>query len=95
MALSIEDVRHVALLARLGLTADEEAHLGDHLGRVLEYMARLDELDVTGVEAMAHPVPASQPERPDVSRPGLTQDEALAAAPQPVAGGFAVPRIIE
>lgn len=95
MPLSTDDVRHVALLARLALTPEEETRFGEQLGRVLDYVARLDELDVTNVEPMAHPVPVSQPERADVSRPGLSRDEALASAPQPVSGGFGVPRIIE
>lgn len=93
--MTVEEVRHVAQLARIGLSADDEVRLGEQLGRILEYTARLDELDVTDVEPMTHPFPAFQPERPDVALPGLTQDEALAQAPQPVAGGFAVPRIIE
>lgn len=95
MALTPEDVRHVALLARLSLTPQEEARFGQQLGRILDYVDRLAEVDVAGVEPMAHPVPMAQPERPDVSRPGLSPEEALAAAPQPVAGGFGVPRIIE
>lgn len=95
MALSPDEVRHVALLARLSLSPEEEARFGQQLGRILEYVDRLGEVDVTGVEPMAHPVAMAQPERPDVSRPGLSQEEALSSAPQPVAGGFGVPRIIE
>ena len=95
MSLTVDEVRHVARLARLALSPEEEALFTDQLGRVLDYVARLETLDVTGVEPMAHPVPAAQPERPDEARPGLTREEALAGAPQPVAGGFAVPRIIE
>lgn len=95
MALTPEDVRHVALLARLSLSPEEEARFGQQLGRILDYVDRLGEVDVSGVEPMAHPVPMAQPERPDVARAGLSPEEALAQAPQPVAGGFGVPRIIE
>lgn len=95
MALSQDEVRHVAWLARLRLTPDEETRFGDQLGRVLEYVALLDELDVEGVEPMAHPESVRKPERKDETRQGLSRDDVLRNAPQAVAGGFAVPRIIE
>lgn len=95
MALSQDEVRHVAWLARLRLTPEEESRFGEQLGRVLEYVAVLDELDVEGIEPMAHPMSAHKPERKDECRPGLSREEALEGAPQAVAGGFAVPRIIE
>lgn len=95
MSLPIEKVRQLSQLARIGISVDDEVRLGEQLGRILDYMAKLDEVDVTGVAPMLHPFPANQPERADVALPGLTPEEALAQAPQPVAGGFGVPRIIE
>jgi aspartyl-tRNA(Asn)/glutamyl-tRNA(Gln) amidotransferase subunit C len=95
MSLSREQVRHVAHLARLALTPEDEERFARQLGGILEYVERLQQADVSGVEPMAHSVPMSGPERPDVVQPSLPRDEALAAAPQRVGDGVAVPKIIE
>lgn len=95
MALSPEDVRHVALLARLALTPEEEERYARQLGQILGYVERLQGLDLTGIEPMAHALPLPPLLREDVVRPSLPRDEALAAAPQRVGDGAAVPKIIE
>jgi aspartyl-tRNA(Asn)/glutamyl-tRNA(Gln) amidotransferase subunit C len=95
MSLTREQVRHVAHLARLALTPEDEERFSRQLGGILEYVERLQQADVTGVEPMAHSVPMNGPERSDVVLPSLARDEALAAAPQRVGDGVAVPKIIE
>lgn len=95
MSLSREQVRHVAHLARLALSPEDEERFARQLGGILEYVERLQQADVSGVEPMAHSVPMNGPERADEVHASLPRDEALAAAPQRVGDGVAVPKIIE
>jgi len=89
------DVKYVAHLARLALTPDEEKKLASQLGSVLDYIEKLKELDVTGVEATAHAVPMVNVTRPDEIRPSLPHDDALRNAPATANGLFIVPKIVE
>jgi aspartyl-tRNA(Asn)/glutamyl-tRNA(Gln) amidotransferase subunit C len=93
--LTLEEVRKVARLARLALTDDEADTMRAQLEQILTYMAELDGVDVSGVEPTYHAIPMDAPLRPDVIRPGLPREEALAAAPASEAGGFAVPKVME
>src|SRR5688572_12584817 len=93
--LTLEQVRHVGRLAALELTDTEVRALCDDLGSILDHMAALDALDVRGVEPTFRPVPMAAPLREDRLRPSLAQEEALAAAPEHEAGGFAVPKVLE
>lgn len=89
------DIHDVAHLARLALTPTEEARFGAQLGDVLAYMEQLEEVDVSGVEPMAHAVPLSNVARPDAVRPSLPHEEALRNAPAQANGLFVVPKIVE
>ena len=89
------DIHYVAHLARLELTPQEESHLGGQLDSILEYVAKLKELDVTGVEPTAHAVPMVNVTRLDEARPGLTNEEAIRNAPAAANGLFLVPKIVE
>ena len=89
------DVRYVAHLARLSLTPEEEQVFGAQLGQVLDYMAKLNELDVSLVEPTAHAVPLVNVTRPDEVRPSLPPEESLRNAPAAVNGLFQVPKIVE
>jgi aspartyl-tRNA(Asn)/glutamyl-tRNA(Gln) amidotransferase subunit C len=97
MALSQEDVRRIASLARLRLSPEEERVFQGQLSAILDYVRQLEELDVTGVEPMTHALAAGEapPLRPDEVREGLPAGEALAAAPARQDTCFLVPRIIE
>ena len=88
------DVAHVARLARLELTEEELELFTGQLADVLDHARDLDALDVSGVPPTAHPLPLRNVLRDDVPRPGLGQDEALAAAPQVEAGRFRVPPVL-
>jgi aspartyl-tRNA(Asn)/glutamyl-tRNA(Gln) amidotransferase subunit C len=94
MSISEEEVRHVALLARLGLTDDEVLRLRDELSNILEQVDKIGELDLEGVEPMAHAVDLTNVTRPDENRPSLTQEEALLNAPESRDGAFVIPRIV-
>jgi len=89
------DIQYVANLARISLTTDEEAKLGYQLGDILGYVKKLEELDVTGVEPMAHAVPLANVLRADEVRPSIPQEVALANAPKQANGLFIVPKIVE
>jgi aspartyl-tRNA(Asn)/glutamyl-tRNA(Gln) amidotransferase subunit C len=89
------DVHYVAHLARLELTPEEERKLGGQLDAILHYVQKLGELDVTGLEPMAHAVPLANVTRPDEVRPSLPSAEALRNAPAQASGLFTVPKIVE
>ena len=95
MALSRDEVRKVALLARLELTDDEIDEQAKHLNALLEQFEKLQELDVTGIEPTSHSMPVVNVFREDVSRPCLSRQDVLANAPQQRDGCFVVPRIVE
>jgi aspartyl-tRNA(Asn)/glutamyl-tRNA(Gln) amidotransferase subunit C len=97
MSLSLDEVRRIAVLARLELSPDEERVFQGQLSAILEYVKQLEELDVSGVEPMTHALAAGEaaPLREDEVRPSLAPDVALAAAPAREGTFFKVPRIIE
>ncbi|HJO10153.1 MAG TPA: Asp-tRNA(Asn)/Glu-tRNA(Gln) amidotransferase subunit GatC [Verrucomicrobiota bacterium] len=89
------DIRYVANLARIALSPDEEAKLGTQLSDILGYVKKLEELDVAGVEPMAHAVPLANVLRADEVRPSIPQEVALANAPKQANGLFVVPKIVD
>jgi len=89
-----DEVRHIAMLARLALTDDEIDAFAGQLTAVLEHANDVAALDTSGVPATAHPLPLVNVLRDDVARPCLDRDEVLAAAPAAEAGRFRVPRIL-
>ncbi|MDR1776110.1 MAG: Asp-tRNA(Asn)/Glu-tRNA(Gln) amidotransferase subunit GatC [Actinomycetes bacterium] len=94
MALTEADVRHVALLARLGLTDAQVAGLKTELNSILEHIDQLQHLDLDGVEPTTHAVPLTNAMRDDVVVPGLSQARALENAPEQRDGAFLIPRIV-
>jgi aspartyl-tRNA(Asn)/glutamyl-tRNA(Gln) amidotransferase subunit C len=94
MALTQEEVLHVAELARLNLNPEEVDLFTRQLNDILNYVEKLQEVDTTGVPPLAHPVPIFNVFREDQVTPGLSRDEGLANAPDPEEGAFSVPRII-
>ena len=95
MKLTVEQVRHVATLARLSLTSEEERSYATQLSAILDAVAQLQELDVSGVEPTSHASLASSLLREDATRPSLPPEKALANAPAKVGSSFAVPKILE
>jgi aspartyl-tRNA(Asn)/glutamyl-tRNA(Gln) amidotransferase subunit C len=91
--ISEEQVRHVANLARLGLTDDEIEKMGGQLDAILESIEKIQELDLSGVPPTANPLDLSKVLRPDEPRPEFSQEQALSPAPERVDDLFAVPRI--
>jgi len=93
--ISKEEVQHVARLARLHLSDEELERMREQLDAILAYVDKLRELDVEGVEPTSHAVPLVNVMRDDAVTPCLSQDAALANAPDRAGEFFRVPRIIE
>lgn len=89
------DVRYTAQLARLNLTDEEVAKFQTQLSQVLEYVEKLKQVDVTGVEPTAHANEVFNVFRADESRPWFDSNEALANAPRQANQLFIVPKVIE
>ena len=88
-------IRHVAELAELELTDEEEERLAAEIGRIVAYVRELDAIDTHDVPPTAHVLAEAPPLREDEPRPGLTHEEALAGAPRAAHGGFEVPTFVE
>ena len=93
--ISREDVDHVARLARLALTDAEKVLMRDQLNAILGHIDALRAVDTEGVEPTSHAVPLVNVMRDDAPRACLSQDDALANAPDRAGEFFRVPRIIE
>ena len=94
MAISEEQVRHVALLARLALTDEEVARFGDDLNSILGHIDTIQQLDLADVPPTAHALDVVNETRADEIKPGLTREGALANAPEAADGAFLIPRIV-
>ena len=91
MAISRDEVRHVARLARLELSDDELEHFGGQLDAILEAVGKVAELDLDGVEPTAHPLELANVWAADEPRPSLPVEAALANAPDSEDTFFRVP----
>ena len=91
MAISRDEVLHVATLARLELSEDELERFAGQLSAILEAVGKVAELDLSDVEPTAHPLELSNVWAEDEPRPCLPVDEALANAPDRDNDFFRVP----
>ena len=91
MAISRDEVVHVARLARLALTEEELDRFAGQLDAILEAVGKVAELDLSDVEPTLHPLALSNVWAEDEPRPCLSVDEALANAPEAEDGAFRVP----
>jgi aspartyl-tRNA(Asn)/glutamyl-tRNA(Gln) amidotransferase subunit C len=94
MKLSIEEVTHIAALARLALTADEKGQFAEQLSDILAYAARLDELDTDHIPPTASVLNLTLRLRDDQAQEGLSQAEVLRNAPDTREGQFKVPPVM-
>jgi len=86
---------YVANLARLALTDAEKAGFARQLGDILQYVEKLRQVDVAGVEPMAHASPVFNVWEADVARPGLPVEAALRNAPARRQNMVVVPKVVE
>lgn len=97
MATKIDEtqVRRVALLSRLELSDEEVTQFSGQLSAIVEYIEKLNELDTEHVEPLAHCLPVHNILREDVPRPSLSNEAALANAPEREDEYFKVPKILD
>jgi aspartyl-tRNA(Asn)/glutamyl-tRNA(Gln) amidotransferase subunit C len=93
-SISRDEAAHLARLARLDLDATELEHLAGQLDVILAAVAQVCEVAAADVPPTSHALPLTNVTRPDVVRPSLGQDAALAGAPAAEDGRFRVPRIL-
>jgi aspartyl-tRNA(Asn)/glutamyl-tRNA(Gln) amidotransferase subunit C len=91
MAISREEVLHVARLARLALTDEEVERLGEQLGAILEAVGKVSELDLSGVEPTSHPLDLANVWAEDEPRASLPLEAALLNSPRAEGESFRVP----
>ena len=94
MAVGPEVVDYVAELARLHLDDEEKKALAADLARVLEFVEQLDEVDISNVPPTKHVIGLANVERADIEGASLSQEEALANAPDSDEGHFVVPKVL-
>ncbi|MTV27024.1 Asp-tRNA(Asn)/Glu-tRNA(Gln) amidotransferase subunit GatC [Nitriliruptoraceae bacterium ZYF776] len=94
VALSDDEVRHVASLARLALSDAEVADLAPQLSAILDYAEQVGEVAADDVAPTTHPFALANVTRPDEPRPSLPREDVLAMAPAVEQDRFAVPRIV-
>lgn len=90
-----EDVRHIAMLARISLTDKEIEMLGRQLNDIVEYIGQLKEIDTKDIEPTSHVVPLNNVCREDLIRPSLPRYDMLRNAPDSNERFYIVPKIIE
>lgn len=95
MSLSPEEVKKIAHLARLNLSAEDIAHYGPQLSNILNFIEQMNQVDTSAIEPLAHPFDAVQRLREDaVTEPDM-RDKFQHIAPQVEAGLYLVPKVIE
>lgn len=95
MVLTSEEVRQIANLARLKLTAEEEERYAEQLSAVLDYAARLSEVDTSNISPTASVLPLTAPLRNDEIVPCPPREKIMANAPSSDEGMFSVPPVLD
>jgi aspartyl-tRNA(Asn)/glutamyl-tRNA(Gln) amidotransferase subunit C len=95
MAITRDDVRHVADLARLEFSDEEEERMTEELSQILDYAEKLEELDTSGVPPMSHVLDITNVFRADEIASRIDRDEALEPAPKAEQGYFRVPKVVD
>ena len=94
MSIDPKIVDYVAGLANLEVAGDEREEVAAQFGRMIDFIAQLDEIDIEGVAPTKHVVGLENVARADQPAPCLTQEQALANAPDADEGHFVVPKVI-
>ena len=93
--LTIEEVAHIAELAKLALSEEEISRYREQLSAILDYAARLQSLDTADIPPTSSVLPERSVLREDRARPGLSLDELLKNAPEASEGQFRVPPVLD
>jgi len=95
MSLTHQDVARIAKLARIAVSDREIDEVGQQLNTIFGLIEKMQAVDTSNVEPMAHPQDVSLRLRPDVVTEPDRREAFLAVAPQVEAGLFLVPRVVE
>ncbi len=95
MAITIEQVEHIAKLAKLEFTEEEKKQFTSELNKILRYVEKLNELDTSNVEPLSHTTDITNVYRPDRIKDSLPVEEALKNAPDRSGNYFKVPKVIK
>lgn len=95
MSVDAATVRRIAHLARIAVTDDEVPHLQGELNAILDFVAQLDEVDVTGIEPMTSVTPMAMKKRQDVVTDGGIVEKIVLNAPMTQDHYFLVPKVVE
>jgi aspartyl-tRNA(Asn)/glutamyl-tRNA(Gln) amidotransferase subunit C len=95
MTLSLEQVEHIAELAKLALSDEEKALYRDQLSAILDYAERIQQIDTDDISPTATVLPVHTVLREDVSRPGTPREELLERAAEQEDGMYRVDTILE
>ncbi len=95
MTLTLAEVEHIAQLARLDLSEDEKIRFREQLSAILEYAARLQQVDTHDIPPTSSVLPPRSILREDGSRSPLSREMILSNAPHPHKGYFRVPPVLE
>lgn len=93
--ISLEDVQHIANLARLTFNEQEMESYQHQLSRILDYIEKLNQLDTEGVPPTSHVIPIRNVMKPDEKRDLFQREDIIANAPSTEQGYFEVPKVIE
>ncbi|PSQ95851.1 MAG: Asp-tRNA(Asn)/Glu-tRNA(Gln) amidotransferase GatCAB subunit C [Bacteroidetes bacterium SW_9_63_38] len=94
MAISREEVQHVAQLARLSFSDDEEERMAEEMSQILNHVDKLNELDTSGVPPMSHVLDVTNVFRDDTIESRIDQEQALEPAPETDGEHFQVPKVV-
>jgi len=95
MKLTIEQVEHIALLARLKLTSEEKERYSEQLSAILDYADSLKEVDTSDISPTSSVLSKLTVLRPDITNSGLTREDLLRNAPEQRDNQFKVPAVLE
>lgn len=93
--ISDETIEYVGILAKLELSDDEKEQAKKDMGRMLDYIDKLNELDTEGIDPMSHVFPVDNVFREDVVTNGDDREQILANAPQKKDGTYMVPKTFD
>ena len=95
MAITLDEAKWIAHLARLDVGAEELSTFVPQLSAILDYMQQLQQVNTDGIEPLAHPLPVQNVFREDEPAPSLPVDEALANAPRRIGDFYGVPAVFD
>jgi len=95
MSLTIEEVEHIAELARLELTEEEKTRYREQLSAILDYAARLQALDTSHIPPTSTVLATRSSRRPDLPAAGLSTEAVLSNAPRAEQKQFRVPPVLD